>query len=299
MAGAHLEAIGHPLIGDLMAFSLSAILPKSLHAGGTTVPVVRLSGAIGVGMPLRSGLSLANLEGPLARAFGIKSAPAVGIIINSPGGAAVQSHQIFQRIRALAEEKKKKVIVAVEDVAASGGYMIALAGDEIIVDRSSIVGSIGVVSASFGFPKLLDRIGVERRVHTAGEKKMMLDPFQPERKDDVAHLESLQQDVHGAFIELVKARRGSALADDPDLFSGAFWSGSRAVSLGLADQIGELRALLRERYGKDVKIRMIATERGLWRRRLGRLGAEDRIFRVVDRAVTMLEERLLWSRFGL
>jgi signal peptide peptidase SppA len=282
-----------------MAFSLSALLPKGMQSGRKTIPVIRLSGAIGVGMPLRPGLSLANLEGPLDRAFAIKSAPAVAILINSPGGAAVQSHQIFQRIRALAEEKKKKVIVAVEDVAASGGYMIALAGDEIIVDRSSIVGSIGVVSASFGFPKLLDRIGVERRVHTAGEKKVMLDPFQPERKDDVAHLESLQRDVHEAFINLVKARRGSALVDDPDLFSGAFWSGNRAVALGLADQVGELRTFLKERYGEDVKIRTIATERGFLRRRFGRLGATDRAFRLLDGAVTMIEERLLWNRFGL
>jgi signal peptide peptidase SppA len=282
-----------------MAFSLSALLPKSMQPGRKIVPVIRLSGAIGVGMALRPGLSLANLEGPLDRAFAIKSAPAVAILINSPGGAAVQSHQIFQRIRALAEEKDKKVIVAVEDVAASGGYMIALAGDEIIVDRSSIVGSIGVISASFGFPKLLERIGVERRVHTAGEKKMMLDPFQPERKDDVAHLESLQQDVHEAFIDLVKSRRGSALADDPDLFSGAFWSGDRAVALGLADQVGELRTLLKERYGKDVRIKTIAIERSLWRRRLGRLAVNDRTFRVLDAAIGMIEERLLWNRFGL
>jgi signal peptide peptidase SppA len=265
----------------------------------TLVPVIRLSGTIGVGAPLRAGLTLAALEGPLDRAFGIKAAPVVAILINSPGGAAVQSHQIFQRIRALAEEKGKKVIVAVEDVAASGGYMIALAGDEIIVDESSIVGSIGVVSAGFGFPKLLERIGVERRVHTAGEKKVILDPFQPERKEDVARLESLQADVHGKFIELVKSRRGAALADDPDLFSGAFWSGTRAVALGLADRVGELRSLLQERYGKDVRIRLITTERSMWRRRLGRLGGEDRALNIIDRAISMIEERIFWSRFGL
>jgi len=282
-----------------MAFSVNSLLPNSLRTDRPIVPVVRLSGAIGMGAPLRSGLTAAGLEAPLTRAFGIKAAPAVAILINSPGGAAVQSHHIYQRIRALAEEKEKKVIVAVEDVAASGGYMIALAGDEIIVDRSSIVGSIGVVSASFGFPKLLERIGVERRVHTAGEKKMILDPFQPERKEDVAHLESLQSDVHAAFIELVKARRGAALGDDPDLFSGAFWSGSRAIDLGLADRVGELHAVLKEKYGKDVRIKTIATERSMWRRRFGLTGGDDGVSRLVGRAVSSIEERMLWDRFGL
>jgi serine protease SohB len=282
-----------------MAFALSNLVPSFMRRDRAFVPVIRLSGAIGIGAPFRPGLSLAGLESALDRAFAIKAAPVVAILVNSPGGAAVQSHQIFQRIRALAEEKGKKVIVAVEDVAASGGYMIALAGDEIIVDESSIVGSIGVVSAGFGFPKLLDRIGVERRVHTAGEKKVILDPFQPERKEDVARLESLQADVHAKFIELVKSRRGAALADDPDLFSGAFWSGTRAVALGLADRVGELRALLKERYGEDVRIKLIATERSMWRRRFGRLGGEDRAFNLLDRAIAAIEERMMWNRFGL
>jgi signal peptide peptidase SppA len=282
-----------------MAFSLNDLLPKNLRRDRPVVPLLRLSGAIGMNMPLRPGLALAGLEAPLARAFAIKAAPAVAILINSPGGAAVQSHQIFQRIRGLAEEKDKKVIVAVEDVAASGGYMIALAGDEIIVDRSSIVGSIGVVAATFGFPKLLERIGVERRVYTAGAKKVMLDPFQPERREDVEHLKSLQQDVHAAFIELVKTRRGAALADDPDMFSGAFWSGDRAVTLGLADRVGELRAVLKERYGENVRIKTITTERGAWRRRLGLAGRDDPLTRILDRGIAAIEERLLWSRFGL
>lgn len=282
-----------------MAFSLKRFLPKRFRSDRPIVPLMRLSGAIGVSSPLRPGLTLANLEAPLERAFAIKSAPAVAILINSPGGAAVQSHQIFQRIRALAEEKGKKVIVGVEDVAASGGYMIALAGDEIIVDRSSIVGSIGVISASFGFPKLLERIGVERRVHTAGEKKMMLDPFQIEQEEDVVRLKSLQQDVHAAFIDLVKERRGASLADDPDLFSGAFWSGERAVALGLADQIGELRTLLKDRYGTKVQIKVIAAERSLLRRRLGLEGRSGRVSLAIDHAISTIEERMLWNRFGL
>lgn len=282
-----------------MAFSFNDLLPKNLRRDRPVVPVLRLSGPIGMNIPLKPGLTLASLEMPLARAFSIKRAPAVAIVINSPGGAAVQSHQIFQRIRALAAEKDKKVIVAVEDVAASGGYMIALAGDEILVDQGSIVGSIGVVSAGFGFAKLIDRIGVERRVHTAGDRKVMLDPFRPERKEDVEHLKSLQADIHAMFIDLVKTRRGAVLSDDPDLFSGTFWSGNRAVTLGLADRVGELRAVLKERYGKDVQIKTFPTERSAWRRRLGLLGREDAAMRIVDRVIAGIEERLLWNRFGL
>jgi serine protease SohB len=278
-----------------MAFSLQSLIPLSMRKDTVIIPVLRLSGAIGVAAPLRNGLTLSGLEGPLQRAFSYKSAPAVGIIINSPGGAAVQSHQIYQRIRQLAEEKGKHVIVAVEDVAASGGYMIAVAGDEIIVDASSIVGSIGVVSAGFGFSKLIERIGVERRVYTAGEKKVMLDPFRPEQPEDVRHLEALQHDVHTSFIALVKSRRRAALADDPELFSGAFWSGSKAVALGLADRVGELRAVLKERYGANVRIKAIATERSMLRRRFGRLDGG----RLLDSVTTAIEERLLWNRFGL
>jgi len=265
----------------------------------TVVPVVRLSGAIGLSAPLRPGLSLVGVEASLERAFGMKSAPAVAILINSPGGAAVQSHLIHKRIRALAAEKQKRVIVGVEDVAASGGYLLAIAGDEIIVDRSSIVGSIGVISASFGFPKLLDRIGVERRVHTAGRSKSMLDPFQPEKDEDVSRLKALQEEVHAAFIDLVKARRGTTLADDPDLFTGAFWSGGRAVTLGLADRVGELREVLKERFGDDVVLKTIGGERSFWRRRLGVTGTERLAASLLGGLLNLIEERLLWSRFGL
>ena len=279
-----------------MAFSLRGFVPGRR---GPVIPVVRLAGTIGsIGVPFRRNLTLASVEGPLARAFAYKAAPAVAILVNSPGGAAAQSHLIHKRIRALAEEKKKTVTVAVEDLAASGGYMIALAGDEIVVDTSSIVGSIGVVSAGFGFPRLLERIGVERRVYTAGESKAMLDPFRPEREDDVARLRAIQEDVHAAFIALVKARRGKTLADDPDLFSGAFWSGTRAVALGLADRVGDLRSLMRERYGDDVRLRPIPTERNVWRRRLG-LDRDDQAALAVDRLVAAVEDRLLWGRFGL
>lgn len=280
-----------------MALSLSSLL----RPNRTVVPVVRLSGAIGGAGGLRPGLSLAGVEPALARAFGVKRAPAVALVVNSPGGAAVQSHLIFQRIRALAEEKKKRVIVAVEDVAASGGYMIAVAGDEIVVDASSIVGSIGVLFAGFGFPKLLERIGVERRVHTAGTSKSMLDPFSPEKAEDVARLSLLQEDVHRDFIALVRSRRPK-LADDPDLFTGAFWSGARAVQLGLADRVGDLRSMLRQAYGDSVHLLPIPTgKRGLFRR-LGFPGgstAAGATAGLVDQVVSAIEERALWSRFGL
>jgi len=264
------------------------------------VPVVPVSGGIGMAMPLRSGVSAASLESQLVRAFGMKSAPAVAILINSPGGSAVQSHLIYKRIRALAAEKNKAVIVAVEDVAASGGYMIALAGDEIVVDPSSIVGSIGVVFAGFGFEKLIRKVGIERRVHTAGEAKVILDPFQPEKEEDVARLKALQREVHETFIGLVKSRR-PRLADDPDIFTGAFWSGERAVALGLADRVGDLPAVLREKYGDKVALKTMGGEKGFLRRRLGlsTRGGGLTPSAIAEAAVGVVEERLLWNRFGL
>jgi serine protease SohB len=269
--------------------------------GDPVVPVVPVSGGIGMAMPLRSGVSSASLEAQLVRAFAMKAAPAVAILINSPGGSAVQSHLIYKRIRALAAEKKKTVIVAVEDVAASGGYMIALAGDEIVVDGSSIVGSIGVVFAGFGFQRLIEKVGIERRVHTAGEAKVILDPFQPEKEEDVARLKTLQREVHASFIELVKSRR-PRLADEPEIFTGAFWSGERAVALGLADRVGDLHAVLREKYGDKVELRTIGGEKGFLRRRLGlSVRGRDGLTpsAIAEAAIGVVEERLLWNRFGL
>jgi len=269
--------------------------------GNPVVPVVPISGGIGMSMPLRSGVSATSLEAQLVRAFAMKAAPAVAILINSPGGSAVQSHLIYKRIRALAAEKQKTVIVAVEDVAASGGYMIALAGDEIVVDASSIVGSIGVVFAGFGFQRLIEKVGIERRVHTAGEAKVILDPFQPEKEEDVARLKTLQREVHASFIDLVKSRR-TRLAADPEIFTGAFWSGERAVALGLVDRVGDLHAVLREKYGDKVELRTIGGEKGFLRRRLG-LSARGRDgltpSAIAEAAIGVVEERLLWNRFGL
>jgi signal peptide peptidase SppA len=272
------------------------MMPARWRSDGVTVPVVRISGVIGGAMRFRQGVSLEALAAPLQRAFSFRSSPAVALIVNSPGGTPVQAHLIYKRIRALAVEKNKAVFAFVEDVAASGGYMIALAADDIVVDPSSIVGSIGVVSAGFGFQDLIARYGIERRVHSAGEKKVMLDPFRPERPEDVAHLEALQREIHAMFIDLVKERRGAKLANDPDLFSGAFWSGRRGVELGLADRVGDARTVLRERYGDKVSTPIVSAGRSFWRRfGIPATLAGDSANAIIG----AIEERAAWSRFGL
>jgi signal peptide peptidase SppA len=238
----------------------------------------------------------------LEKAFADKQAPTIALSVNSPGGSPVQSRLIYKRIRDLAEEKNKKVLVFVEDVAASGGYMIAVAGDEIIADPSSIVGSIGVVSAMFGFHELIKKIGIERRVHTAGSNKAILDPFQPEKKADVERLKAIQLDMHETFIDLVKARRGTKLAEDPDLFTGLFWSGRRARELGLVDAIGDMRSVLKERYGPKTRLRLISAPRGLFGRRPGiwGLAAPGEIAAGAAKGLAeAAEDRALWGRYGL
>lgn len=292
---------------------LKRLLPSSMRSDVVTIPVIRLQGAIMAGGgQLRPTLSLASTAGVFEKAFAFKSAPAVAISINSPGGSPVQSRLIYQRIRDLAQEKNKRVIVFVEDVAASGGYMIALAGDEIVADPSSIVGSIGVVSASFGFQDLLKKIGVERRVHTAGKNKAVLDPFREERPEDVERLKALQLEVHDTFIDLVKDRRGVRLADDPELFTGLFWSGKRGLTLGLVDALGDMRGFLRARYGDKVRLKLVAPQRGLLGRRIGLIGligsglftrgqsdAADLAASAAMGVADAAEQRALWARFGL
>lgn len=265
------------------------------------VPVLRLSGAIGAVVPFRQGLAMAHVAPLLERAFSVPGATAVALVINSPGGSAAQSHLIFKRIRALSEEKKLPVLAFVEDAAASGGYMIACAADEIFADPASIVGSIGVVSASFGFQELIARIGIERRVHTAGESKAMLDPFRPENPEDVARLKGLQRKIHDVFVDLVRTRRGERLNDSyEDLFSGAFWVGAEAVDLGLVDGLGDIRTILRQRFGEDVQFRMIEPARPpllgrlFGRRSLGQASLID-----PGEVVGALEERATWARLGL
>jgi signal peptide peptidase SppA len=263
------------------------------------VPVVRLHGIIGgvSGRRAAGGMTVAALAPALERAFRTPHARAVALLVNSPGGAPVQSSLIAKRIRLLAEEKKLPVLAFCEDVAASGGYWLALAGDEIYVDDSSLVGSIGVVYAGFGFVDLIARLGIDRRVHTAGENKAILDPFRPEQPEDVARLQAVQGEIHAAFIDHVKARRGDKLkGDDAELFSGAFWSGRRAVALGLADAIGDLRGVLKQKFGPKVRLRLLNPPRRRgWLRLRTQLDPAGMLVEVGD----TLAERALWSRYGL
>jgi signal peptide peptidase SppA len=273
---------------------------------GPVVPVVRLSGVIGAVTPLRPGLSLAGVAGPLQRAFAMANG-AVAIQINSPGGSAVQSRLIFQRIRDLAREKNVRVYIFAEDVAASGGYMIACAGDEIYADPSSIVGSIGVLYASFGLTEAIHRLGIERRVHTAGEKKMALDMFQPEDPDDIARLKEIQKVIHREFIELVKERRRLKIAPQGDqLFTGEFWSGRQALELGLVDGIMDVRTKMRELYGDKVRLKLVSAERGLLRWRIPGVWsaldaslARPTAMSLADDVISAIEARAIWARFGL
>jgi signal peptide peptidase SppA len=281
-------------------------LPARLRRGMPVVPVVRLSGVIGAVTPLRPGMTLAGVARMLERAFAMKNARAVALVINSPGGSPVQSRQIYLRIRQLAAEKNLPVLVFVEDVAASGGYMIACAGDEIFCDPSSILGSIGVVGGTFGFQELIKKIGVERRLYTAGEHKAMLDPFLPENPDDVARVKALQREIHATFIALVKqSRAGKLKGADDVLFTGEYWAGDTSVSLGLADAIGDLRSTLRSRYGDKVSTPVVAPATGLLSSLFGRksAGAEtlaslDGFASLPDELISALEARAIWAKFG-
>ncbi|MHA1153952.1 MAG: S49 family peptidase [Alphaproteobacteria bacterium] len=288
--------------------SLLALLPIARFRNPPpVVGVLRLGGVIGAFGPLRSGMTLAALETTIERAFKLPHLEAVALSINSPGGSAAQSDLICRRIRDLAEEKEVPVFAFCEDVAASGGYWLACAADEIYVRETSIIGSIGVISAGFGFPELLQRWGVERRLHTSGDKKSMLDPFQAEKPKDVARLKGIQKELHGTFQDLVRERRGPRLkGDDKTLFSGEFWTGAKAVELGLVDGIGELRQTLRVRYGDKVALKRVDGERPWWRRRLGfagrQAGSQAGLPGPEDWVAGLLaavEERAHWSRFGL
>ena len=286
---------------------LKQLLPARLRPGTAVVPVVRLSGVIGAVTPLRPGMSLAGVARLLERAFAMRNAKAVALVINSPGGSPVQSRQIYLRIRQLAAEKGLPVLVFVEDVAASGGYMIACAGDEIFCDPSSILGSIGVVGGTFGFQELIKKIGVERRLYTAGAHKAMLDPFLPENPDDVARVKALQREIHAIFIALVKRSRGGRLKGGEDvLFSGEYWAGETSISLGLADAIGDLRSTLRARYGDKVQTPVIAPASGMLAGLFGRkspgaatLGQFEGIAGLPDALISALESRAIWAKFGL
>ena len=281
--------------------ALRELIPQRFRRDRPVVPVLRLTGVIGFSTPLRPGLSIAGIARALDRVFAVPNASAVALLINSPGGSPAQSHLIFRRIRDLAQEKKRRVIAFVEDAAASGGYMIACAADEIIADPNSIVGSIGVVGGSFGFDKLIAKIGIERRLYTSGEHKAMLDPFLPEDPTDVARLKTLQREIHEDFIALVKSRRNGKLSGaEETLFSGEYWTGRRALNFGLVDAIGDLRSTLRERFGEKVYTPLVTADRGFFGRRA--FGISPGGFMqggLAEDMISALEARAIWARYGL
>ena len=274
---------------------LSRLIPARFRKSQPRINVVRLHGAIGMPQPLRSTLTAKDLEPLLEKAF-IKNIKAVALSINSPGGSPVQSALIHARIRSLAEEFKIPVFVFCEDVAASGGYWLACAGDEIYADESSIVGSIGVISAGFGFGEAIGKLGVERRVHTSGENKSILDPFQPQKQEDVDRLLSLQKDIHNAFKTMVRSRRAGKLkGDEAEMFSGAFWAGRQALELGLIDGIGHLHEVLKQKFGDKLVLKNITASQGWGLKRLG-FGT---FAELPAAAIETLETRALWAKFGL
>jgi serine protease SohB len=257
------------------------------------VNILRLEGVIGTPGRFQKGISIDGMEEAIGEAFEGKRLKAVALVMNSPGGSPAQSALVHDRIRALSDEKNVPVFAFVEDVAASGGYWIACAADEIYAQPSSIVGSIGVVSAGFGFVDAIAKLGIERRVHTTGENKAILDPFQPEKDEDIARLKSIQGDLHRIFIEHVKVRRGLRLNDiDGDLFTGAFWIGDEARRRGLIDGIGDVRHVMRDRFGDKVRLRAVKSGGGL----LSRIGLGSRMANAI---FSEAETCALWARFGL
>ena len=254
---------------------------------------IKLNGVIGNVGRFKQGLDFSGQEEIIEKAFSLKKAKAVAITINSPGGSPVQSHLIYSFIREQAKKNKMKVFVFAEDVAASGGYLIACAGDEIYANSSSIIGSIGVIYSSFGFTELIKKIGVERRVHTAGKNKSSLDPFQDEKKEDIERLKNIQLDLHKDFIDVVEESRGSKLKKDQiELFSGEFWAGSKAKELGLVDGIGNANKILKEKFGEDVIIKKFEKSKGWLSKKLSSSTNQ------MDQFANILEERSIWQRYG-
>ena len=269
---------------------------KRLFSKNTNIPTLRLSGVISTQSGLTSsGLAINNLDKLIEKLFSDKKSPAVALIINSPGGSPTQSSLIAKKIIDLSKEKKKKVIAFVEDVAASGGYWLACAADEIYIDQNSIVGSIGVISPGFGFVELIKKIGIERRVYTSGKSKSFLDPFKKEKKEDIERLKDIQEQIHENFIGFVKLRRGKKLNTKKikDIFSGLFWVGDKAIELGLADGIGSIHQILEKKFGKKIKIKLINQKKSFLQRRLSSSLLNS------DEILNKIEERIMFSRFGL
>ena len=272
---------------------------KSLFGSSIIIPTLRLSGVIGQGGMLRSGITLNAINKLIDKLFSDKKSPAVAIIINSPGGSPAQSSLIADKIISKSKEKKKKVIAFVEDVAASGGYWLACAADEIYIDQNSIIGSIGVISPGFGFVELIKKLGIERRVYTSGKSKSFLDPFKKENTEDINRLKDIQEQIHENFIDFVKIRRKNKLKKNKnkEIFSGLFWVGQKAIELGLADGLGYANEILEKKFGKKAKIKIIEQKKSFIQRKLSSSLSHSLIN--TDELINKLEEKALWSRYGL
>ncbi len=262
------------------------------------VVVLRMAGVIADSSQMRrAGINYHKFKESIEKAFEVPRAKAVAIVINSPGGAPAQCSIISSAIQKLSNDKKIPVYTFIEDVAASGGYWLACLGDEIYAQSTSIVGSIGVISSGFGLDEFIKSYDITRRIYTSGRDKSFLDPFKPEKADDVARLKSLQADMHKTFKDWVRQQRGIRLnGDDSALMEGAFWTGRAALDLGLIDGIGDVTAVMREKFGEDIKFVDFSPEKKSWIASLLPFGeARIDIGDVLDKA----EERTIWSRFGL
>jgi len=268
---------------------------KSLFSSSITIPTLKLSGVIGQAGFMRSGINISLLDKQIDKLFSDKKSPAVALIINSPGGSPTQSSLIAEKIINKSKEKNKKVLAFVEDVAASGGYWLACASDEIFIDTNSILGSIGVISPGFGFVDLLKKIGVERRIYTSGKSKSFLDPFTEAKQEDIIRLKNIQEQIHENFISYVKSRRGLKILEKnhDEVFSGLFWVGRKAVELGLADGIGSIQNIIQQRYGKKAKIKIIDQKKSFLQKKLSTSLIDT------ETILQKLEEKTIWSRFGL
>ena len=274
---------------------------KRLFSGNIQIPTLRLSGIISAQSGITgSGLAINNLEKLIEKLFSDKKSPAVALIINSPGGSPTQSSLIAKKIIELSKEKKKKVLAFVEDVAASGGYWLACAADEIYIDQNSVIGSIGVISPGFGFVELIKKIGIERRVYSQGKNKGLLDPFLPEKKDDVKQILTIQKDLHSQFIAWVKKRRGKRLkANDEVLFNAGVWSGSKAKELGLIDGIGDYYNVMKNIFGDDIKFKDFSKKTSWFKQKFLSNGSALNSDYLIESLIKNIEERIIWSKYGL
>ena len=267
-----------------------------------TIPVVYMSGIIGNIGGLRKGITLTSVEDLLEKAFNIKKSAAVAIIINSPGGSPVQSSLIYKRIKKLAKKNKTKVIFFVEDVAASGGYYIACAGDEIYVDENSIVGSIGVIYTSFGFDKLIKKYGIERRIFTTGKYKSILDSFQKQKLSDVKKLKSIQTEIFKNFKDIVlKSRIKKINKKNKNIFSGSFWTGKEAIKLGLVDGIGDLKTIMEKKFGEKLRYVSIKPKKSFLKGILSKSFYSKDLLdtkKIINDMMTYMESRNIWGRYG-